>query len=386
MRGKSKNGPRIVFWAVYCFLLSAAASAVDYIPPFHIPSARFNAMGGVHAAVADDFSVLFSNPAGFANSKEEFSAAELTFSLYGPVFDMIDSIRAYTDSGSLDLSGIVGPRGLRTGLGVTGPVSFGWVGRGLGFGFFNRTAFDASAAGMDLSAAASEEFLMLGGYSFRLAFPGSHLLDAGFLAKGYLRGSVLMSASIFSVTSLVDGSNPLETKPFVSTAGIGFDLGMRYEWDRTIAAAVTCQDIYSPAIVSTYASMMDYVAGTSPTDSGSYATIKPRLNAGVLYSPRFPVLERVFSKIQIMADYRDFLDLLEVIPRNPVLNVALGMEVVVLDALSLRAGIADALPNAGFGLDLTFMRIDFAMRGVEFGLDPGKNPNFAMDIGFLFRY
>jgi len=117
-----------------------------------------------------------------------------------------------------------------------------------------------------------------------------------------------------------------------------------------------------------------------------YGMISPKLDAGISFTPRFAVLERYLSGLIFLLDYHDFLDLLNPIPRNPILNVGIGLELVVLDALSLRAGIADALPSLGLGLDLTFMRMDFAMRGIELGLDPGKNPAFAFDLGLLFRY
>ena len=74
------------------------------------------------------------------------------------------------------------------------------------------------------------------------------------------------------------------------------------------------------------------------------------------------------------------------IPRHPLLNIGLGVEVTVLNALTLRAGIADALPALGFGLDLSFMTLDFAVYGRELGLDPGMQPVYAMSLGLLFRY
>jgi hypothetical protein len=66
--------------------------------------------------------------------------------------------------------------------------------------------------------------------------------------------------------------------------------------------------------------------------------------------------------------------------------VSLGAELVLLNVLSLRLGISDALPAAGFGLNLSFMRLDCSIHGKELGLDPGIQPVYALDIGLLFRY
>lgn len=355
------------------------------VAPFTLVSARSAALGGVHAALADDFSSLFSNPAGFVGADQELSVAELSITAYGPLFDIIDSTSSFLqDGGDLDISGVIGPHGLKTGLTATGPLSFGWVGRGLGFGIFNRSAMAASAQGVSINAQASEDLILVGGYAFRFSPAGGHDIDIGFLAKGFLRGSLNLEGSILTVTDMFE-DDLLSGKPFLSTAGVGLDLGLRYEFVRTIAAGLVCRDVYSPALVTTYASVQDFIDGVSSSDA-DYGQILPRLDFGLLYTPRFSFIERIVSGIVIAADYRDFLDLTALIPRNPILNVALGIELTVLDVLSLRAGIADALPSAGFGIDLTFMRLDFAMRGIEFGLDPGYDPVFAMDLGLTFRY
>jgi hypothetical protein len=45
-------------------------------------SARAAAMGGLHCAIADDASTLFSNPAGFRSVKPQFSVSQVTIGLY----------------------------------------------------------------------------------------------------------------------------------------------------------------------------------------------------------------------------------------------------------------------------------------------------------------
>ncbi|MDR1142753.1 MAG: hypothetical protein LBK77_00885, partial [Spirochaetaceae bacterium] len=61
-------------------------------------------------------------------------------------------------------------------------------------------------------------------------------------------------------------------------------------------------------------------------------------------------------------------------------------EITLLKILRLRAGIAEALPSVGFGIDMKILAFDFAIRGRELGLDPGIQPVYAVDLGFLFRY
>ncbi|MCL2479945.1 MAG: hypothetical protein FWF22_10605, partial [Treponema sp.] len=88
----------------------------------------------------------------------------------------------------------------------------------------------------------------------------------------------------------------------------------------------------------------------------------------------------------VMADYHDLLDLFSVIPRNPILNAGIGIEATVLNKLSFRFGMTDALPSFGIGLELGFMTLDMAIFGRELGIDPGQNSTYGLGLGLLFRY
>ena len=169
---------------------------------------------------------------------------------------------------------------------------------------------------------------------------------------------------------------------------MGIDAGLIYEIAKTFSVAVACQDIFSPVVSDSFTSINTFLANPFPANTQGWAgVIRPNLSAGVAWRPRFNFLQRYISDIVLSAQYEDFLDLLlSPIPRNPVLNAALGLELILLDVLSIRAGIGDMLPQLGFGIDLSFMKIDLAMRGIELGLDPGVLPVFCFDFAVLFRY
>ncbi|MDR0388667.1 MAG: hypothetical protein LBH73_01195, partial [Spirochaetaceae bacterium] len=82
MKGRLKS-----VFAVLCFFLSAVVLSGQNVDPFTMPNARSAALGGDHAALADDFYGLFTNPASFVGVKEEFSASELSLSTYGPILE-----------------------------------------------------------------------------------------------------------------------------------------------------------------------------------------------------------------------------------------------------------------------------------------------------------
>jgi hypothetical protein len=349
----------------------------ENINPFIMPSARASGFGGIHAAQGDDVSSLFSNPASFADVEEQFSAAELSISLYGPVFELLDL--AVNSSGTVNISPLVGPGGFAAGFDVGGPIALGWIGRGFGFGVFNRTTVDARVTSGLIRPLASEEILLLGGYSFRVLDNPNHRLDLGFLGKGYYRGTINLESSIFNITEMFDdiGSRPFETQ-----FGLGIDLGIKYTFAEKLSIALAGYDVFSPALVTSYAEFSDRSGG-----SQCYATVTPRLALGLLYRIHNDFLDRYVSDFIVMLDYRDFLDLfISLIPRHPLLNISLGAEVTLFNILALRVGIADALPSLGFGLDMKVLQFDFAMRGKELGLDPGIQSVYAVDMGFLFRY
>ena len=361
------------------------ADDTNTIDPFTMPSARFGALGGNHTAMGDDFYSLFLNPAALAEVKDEFSAAELTVSTYGPMLEMIDLFRKSAGSASdLDISTLIGPGGFAAGFDLGGPLSLGWVGRGLGLGVFNRISTAASVSGTKLRPLVSGDLLFVGGYAFRFIDKGSHILDAGFLGKGFFRGAVDLEAPIFDAASIFD--DPTD-QPLDTYLGLGLDLGLRYNFAGDLTVALVCYDVYSPVLATTYGSISDFGGGSSSASGeSSYMTVKRRLDTGVAYRIRSDFIDRYVSRLTVMADYHDFLDLFSLIPRNPILNAGVGVEIVLLNALTFRAGIADALPAFGFGLDLSFMKLDFAIHGRELGLDPGKMSVYAMDVGLLFRY
>jgi hypothetical protein len=375
---------RFSLLAVLVFLLFPFWLWVETIEPFVMPSARFAGLGGRHAAAGDDFYACFTNPAAFVDLQDQFSIAEISISTYGPVFEFIDLFRENAGSmDNLDISGIIGPEGFAAGFDIGGPLSMGWVGGGLGLGFFNRLKSTAVVKGTKIQPLVSGEFLFVGGYSFRLVDNNSHWLDLGFLGKGFFRGILNLEASIFDASTILDDP---AGQPFKTNLGVGLDLGIRYTFRENFAAALVCYDVYSPVIVIPYDSMNAFGDKSGPSAGGaSYATVDRRLDLGIRYRIRSIALEKYISAITIMADYRDFLDLLSLIPRNPILNIGLGLEIKVLNALSFRFGLTDALPAFGIGLELSFVTLDLAIRGKELGLDPGIQSTYALDMGLLFR-
>ena len=379
--GTSKNPAWVnrSFLLIILLFLPWFVFSYGSLEPFNFPSARAAALGGHHVAAGDDFYSLFSNPASLRSVEEQFSIAALSLSVHGPVFELLDLFFEKHDD--FDISGIIGKRGFAAGIDLGGPLAAGWVGRGKGIGLFNRTMINARVSGTRIRPVASEDFLLVGGYSHRVMDKNSHILDAGFLAKGFARGEISLDASIFSAANAFDD---FWSSPFRTTLGLGVDLGVRYAYKNGLALALVYHDAYSPALTTHYETFQRFRDGNSI--SKSYSTLRPRLDAGISYTLKGIVLEKYISQMVFMADYFDIMDYQNTLSRNPLLNIGIGAEIRLLDALDLRFGIGDALPAVGIGLNLTFMRLEFGFRGRELGKDPGIQPVYSLELDFIFRY
>jgi hypothetical protein len=383
MNGETMHS-RILIAATMCLLLSSAASAAT-VEAFDFLSARESSMGGRHVALADDPSVLLANPAGLAGAPRRFSAADLNIRAIGPVFDIADLFAGGVISNAT-LTDFLAKNDykLYAGLDLAGPLALGFTGGGLGFGLFNKTKFVVNVAGASsIKIAAGEDLLLAGGYALRFELGNGHELAAGIGAKGYVRGE-LATDSMGILEALDFATNPMAIigQPFTLTTGIGTDLGLRWSWQGKVAVGLACRDIYSPAIATEYAD----IGSLSTPGASSYVSLPRSLDLGLMWAPGLGRLGEVIDSLVLTLDYKDILDLFAPIPRNPVLNVSMGLETRFLDIVTLRAGVVDALPSAGLSLDLSVFRLSLAAYGSELGLDPGVRPCYNLLVDFEFSY
>lgn len=364
-----------------------AAQTVD---PFVPPSARMAALGGPHAASYSGVDAIFENPAGFVSEHAEIGVSALDFALTGPIFDIAGMVAGGSDL-LAGLAGLFDDNGrLYVSLDALGPLAFSYVGKGLGYGLFNRSVATINAASLlSVAYSISEEFLLAGGYAYRFDLGGRQILDIGIMPKGFVRASVGETVSLDGVMSLVsDLSSLTGGSVFTMASGVGFDVGLRWSYDDTVSVGLVAHDAYSPAMVTTYTSFDDFVADPQSSMVGEsvYAVVSPNLAFGVEYVFPFAFLDRIGAEVTFLADYVDILDLMSAVPRNPILNVSLGVEVRLLDILFLRGGVSDALPAAGFGIDLSAFSFSLAMYGTELGIEPGARPAFNLLVALDFRY
>ena len=392
---------RKTLWASVVAMLILSAAAVwsqDFIfDPLSFPSARVQAMGGTHVALADDISTLMSNPAGFRSAGPQFSVTEVTTNLTGPVFSIADLVLKLI-GGASPLTLLTDPvtQSLFTSLYaqalLNGPLSFGYVGNGLGFGFFNASGVTFATQGTvpTLTAGVHEDLLFVGGYTFRIALPQAmqSTLDLGASVKAFARGGLDFSESILDIFSLLSSGDfsTLLNKPFNLDVGFGMDAGVLYSWNRMISFGIVGRDLYAPVVRNTYTSFTAFGSGSSP--ALSYGTAPIELSAGILLSPNLGPVEDYISDLKIAIDYADILDFLThpETSTNPVLHVGLGLEARVLEILSIRGGFDQGYFSAGIGLNLTAFKLGLAMYGSELSSEPGLRPAYNLLVSIDFKY
>lgn len=364
-------------------LLSAQAFKFEPIRPV-IVSGRTAGFGGAYSAIEAGFDTLTTNPAALAYVDKEWAVARLAANVAGPLFDL--PVIVQSDDMISSILGLVGDNnGVYIGLNMTGPIAFGKVDRNFGFGVFNRTIASADIPSISRATVLSgEEILLVGGYGLNVWEKGKQSIAVGLQMKGFFQTFVYESGTAITVLNTFMNMD-INGIPTVLSTGFGVDVGVLYRLGDNFSAGLTCKDLYTPVFSTRYENIGTYMMGEPDADT-LYDRLAPNLTAGVAYTIPLPDRWNTISAWKVMFDYRNALDILNPLYRNPVLNFAAGTEIVLLDVVSLRAGIRDTYLSSGLGLDLTVCQIDFAMYGTEMGLDPGRRPllNMVFSVGFVY--
>lgn len=370
-------------------MLAFSVNGQELGSTFALPSPRNSAVGGSHAALTSDLSTLLANPAGFISAPVQMSLSELTIAMSGPIFDITSVL---LQSVTQDISNLLQlSENLYASADIVGPVYFGYVGNGLGFGFFNTTNVKFTSPGpLALNVVAGEQLMLAGGYALRIPFgeDSESALDLGVLLKGALKGEIDFTSSLLALPTLLSslGVDLLLAQPFRFVSSIGFDAGIRFSYSDVFAIGIVGRDIFTPTLTQSFSTLGIFLDGTE-NPAPVNGTLPLDLTVGLLFSPRLGVLERFINDIRFMLDYKDILDFLThpATARNPVLHASFGMDLTFLQILAIRAGFNQGLFAAGIGLDLTIFKLNVAMFGTELSTEPGLRPVFNMQVGFEFR-
>ncbi len=356
---------------------------------FYPASPRMAAMGGLHATFAEDLATLWNNPAGLYELESEFRITEVTFNLGGPVFSLSNIVLRAAGGEDVDVL-LTDPevlklvKGIYTSFDMMGPISFGYVGKGLGFAILNGNSVEAKSVGSTtFQFSVSERVLLYGGYAFRIYPFGDIPIDTGINLKAFLRGSSEFQRTLLEVPDLAkEGADLLMNSPFSVTSGIGIDLGVLFPLNDTVKVGIVGRNLFTPTTRSDYTSLDAFLSKEQPAPAVK-GSVPLDVSIGVQYAPSLGMMELYFRKLRIMVDYNDSLDFLThpSTAVNPVLKIGIGAEVQVLEVLWIRTGISQGLLAFGFGLDYGVIKVNFAVYGTEQSIEPGIRPVFNIAFG-----
>jgi hypothetical protein len=345
-------------------------------------STRAAALGGLHAALADDMTTLFSNPAGFRSVEPQFSVLEFTFSFYDAAIEIAGEVVSGVDNSTSDIR--------RGYLNVLGPIAVGYVGNGLGWGIFNTSNIRIYSWGASPLAneVLEENLVFIRGRTFRIPFPEQQSsLDLGYSLTGFLTVQGNSRTDIRQV--FLPSVSPLELLtnggPYRRAMGAGVEFGLLYSLKDVFSIGLAGRNL---AFVQTrdFTSFMALIGGGAST--ASYSVLPMDLSLGILYRPPLDRLGRYINDIKVMVDYHNMLDFL-IYPAgatHALLHIGLGIELQLLEIVSLRAGYYQLLPSVGLGLDFSFFTLNMAYFGREWTSEPGGYPVNSYAIGLEFEY
>lgn len=379
---------------ILLFILSTVFNGIldaETVPQevFYPKSPRMAALGGFHATFAEDLTTLWNNPAGLYEVESQFQIFESSFNLGGPVFSLSNIVLRAAGGEDVDVL-LTDPevlklvKGIYTSFDISGPISFGYVGKGLGFAILNGSSVESKSIGSTSFAfSVSERILLYGGYAFRIYPFGDTPVDTGINLKAFIKGATEFQRTLLEVPDLAkEGADLLMNSPFSLTSGIGMDLGVQFPLSESIKLGIVARNLFTPTTRSDYTSLDAFLSKEQPAPAVK-GNVPLDLSLGVQYAPSLGVMELYFRKLRIMLDYNDSLDVWThpATAVNPVLKIGIGAEVQVLEVLWLRAGVSQGLLACGFGLDYGVIKVNFAVYGTEQSLEPGIRPVFNITFG-----
>ena len=262
------------------------------------------------------------------------------------------------------------------------PFSISWVADGFGFGLWDYIFVNPNIIGTNIVLNAYADVILPVGFAFKILDTDSHTVDMGVTIKAFTRAMMQDNLSIMDMMD--EGSDFLDEMSAPLVIGAGFDLGFLYRWDIGLSAGLTFDDIATggPAVT-------DFIGDAS---GGYYVPFS--MNLGLAYDFKlgkfWPDLPRFFANtgVTFAFDWHDVTNIFQqddYMKRNAALDIAMGLQISMLDMIMVRLGMNEMLPACGIGFDFGPIEFDLAYYGKELGLEPGQRPVAAVDFTFAVR-
>jgi hypothetical protein len=234
-----------------------------------------------------------------------------------------------------------------------------------------------------------QNLVLIGAKAFRIPLPDrwQSTLDLGFSLVGFgsARGvsqtdfRMLLQSTVSLTELLASVTN------FRRAIGASAEFGFLYSFRDILSVGLTGRNL-SFIQFRDFSSLMGFFNGEASAPWYNFLPLD--ISAGVVFRIPLGRLARYLSDLKLMADYHNIFDFLFYPPgaTNPLLHIGLGIELGLLEIISIRAGYYQCLPSVGLGLDLTLFTLNFAYFGREMSSEPGGAPVYSYSIGLGFKY
>ncbi len=344
--------------------------------------------GGTGVAVTGNWDSLFFNPALLGvHDYRAFSILQTgvtaNYDLYN-FYQIYNSIQPPNSISNLTTEQWQQLLNLNVTLGLSGPLTLGYVGNGLGLLLYNdmeTSLIFQQGPGLpyvDFYTAIDVGFKA--GYGFELPFPlflGKYGRFYGGFTITYLNRIKYEDSrmSILEAFDLGVGISSFD-KGLYMAQNISSDLGFLLKF-QYLNIGVTVKNW-----LTTGFNWTEYDASFAKvTNNGSISnsSFRPSLDLGVSFN--LGKKKRSPLELSLSADFINALDFSE----NVFLKLRMGAEIRLIRILVARAGIYKGYPTLGVGLELPLIKINAAYFTEELGLMPGSLPQqrVTLDIALI---
>ena len=394
-----------LFTVLLCFTILLSAFAQEDV--------RSMGIGGYHVTDTGDIYTLLKNPASLAFADKHNLWLNFQIGANGPLekyveigSPMIDELLNSSNDQNQDeqndestdtattkleqeiINIVKENNGLATGLNMVGPLNFGFSKNGFGFLFTEEIFVDAnipSISGGSLNAGLDASLLL--GYGHKINLGKNHNLSIG-VSGGIISRAVNVGIT-GSITEIIDTANALsdniENLPVTSMLGYTVNAGIHYNFANFISVGATYNNILSTT--KTIDIPLNEEELQIDFSKGLKSKLEPTLAVGVGIKIPTNFTLGIISSWTAYIDHENVLDLFakDQLVKNPILGLNAGTEIVLLNFISLRAGINESYLSAGVGLRLWALNIDAAVYGSELGIEPGAKPNLNTAFSISFK-
>lgn len=371
---------RFLFLILFCLISSLGFAREENEEVVLSHSADVMGTGGAGIAASERFGMIYQNPASLAiGDFGEFSVLRVGAMANTDLYDMyllsqeIDSSSAtygledFTDDQwemLLNVDSLVG---------ITGPLSLGYVGQNIGlllYSEFQTMASVEQSTGLPYVNFGS--YLDLGfivGYGMEIPLPiflGKMSRFYAGISLKYINRIKVVDERMSLVEAFDTYSKIMDTSGGVLVGqNISADLGFNYQINERIAAAAVVRDFFNTGFYWTERnSSWEEVENSAIPMTYFY----PALDIGVAFKSRVSTYR--VSELNVYFDIVDCLDFSE----NYMLKLRLGADVTFLNFLVVRAGLYKGYPTLGLTLDLPVVKINAVYYTEELGDVPGTIP------------